>query len=171
MPNYHREASRVWRLKRQGLNQQQIAAETGLSQPTVSRILSGPLPPGVPADQPADFAEVAAEFDEIFRQAKESGNIDSFRQVHRVARTAFENGYRVNYGTLPYIVALSAAQSAENIDSPAGRQRRKGWGLEIDSVYHFTKFYRLANWAKRPSVPVDEGFWENWLDLVEGADA
>ena len=166
MPDFHREASRVWRLSGSGLNQRQIAAETGLSQPTVSRILSGPLPPGVPADQPADFADVAAEFDEMFRVTKERGDIDDYRHVHKIARTCFENGYRVDYGTLPYLMALSSAQAAEDIDSPAGPQRRKGWGLEIDSVYHFMKFYRLANWAKRPPVPVPDDWWDQWVALV-----
>src|SRR5690242_19505802 len=128
-----------------GMSQRAIGRRLGISRPMVQRVLEKAGIGGVdaagsiPAGQPDDFLAVAAEFDEMFRLAKESGDIDAFRRVHKVARTCFEEGYRVSYGTLPYIVALSSAQAGENIDSPAGRQRRKGWGLEIDSVYDFTK--------------------------------
>ena len=97
-------------------------------------------------------------------------NIDDYRRVHQTARTCFENGYRVSYGCLPYLVALHSARATADVDTPEGRQEYAGWNAEISSVYDFKKYYRLGGWAERPPVPVDEGFWENYLTLIESAN-
>jgi len=147
------------------------ARKLGVSRGVVQRVLGTPgtLPVVAPVDVPDDFDEVQVEFNQMVEQARASNTVDGWRSLHKVARTCFENGYAVPYGTLPYLISLSTAQAGEDIDSPAGRQRRKGWGLEIVSVYHFMKFYRLANWGKRPPVPVPDDWWEQWVALVESA--
>lgn len=168
----HRQTGKVFALSDKGLGQKQIAAETGLSQPTVSRILKGPRPViRAAADAPEDFRAVQVEFAALFDAAKQSNDVDGFRHVHRVARMCFENGYRVVYGCLPYIVALYSEMAREDTDTAAGRQRWAGWSKEVGSVYDFMKFYGLGNWAKREPQPVPETFWQDYLELIGSAQS
>lgn len=120
----HPLTGKVFTLSDQGFGQRQIAAETGLSQPTVSRILSGPRPVG-----PSDDDGVFAEFEDLAKAAFADGSVDALRHVHEAARVCRINGYQVPWHALPLIMKLSEVA----IEASAAERRKLR--AEVKAIY------------------------------------
>jgi transcriptional regulator with XRE-family HTH domain len=121
----HPKTGEVWRLHDLGYSQRRIAAEVGLSQSTVNRILSSPQPYSLD-----DADGVFAEYDEMHETAKASPSLEAFRLVHRAAIAAHENGYDVPWHSLRLIMLLAAAEL-----EATSRKERASLRSEVTQVF------------------------------------
>jgi predicted transcriptional regulator len=134
MPNQpgqpHPLSGKIFSLDQQGYSQRQIAAMVELSQSTVQRILSGPMPDN------SDPDGVLAEFNGLAKAAQSENSLDAFRHVHQVALTCHANGYDVPWHSLPYLMLLSATEVEANA---ADRKRLR---MESSQVYQDMKDWK-----------------------------
>jgi predicted transcriptional regulator len=127
----HPLAGKIFQLHSEGYSQRQIAGMVELSQSTVQRVLSGPVPDGT------DLDGVFAEFNELARAALKENTLGAYRNVHETARVCHANGYDVRWHSLPYLVKLSAAL----IDARSAGDRNS-LNAEILGVYQDMKDWR-----------------------------
>jgi predicted transcriptional regulator len=127
----HPLAGKVFQLHREGYSQRQIAGMVELSQSTVQRVLSGPVP------DDADPDGVLAEFNELARAALKENTLGAYRNVHATAKVCHANGYDVPWHSLPYLMLLSAAC----IEAVSQRDRNS-LNAEILGVYQDMKDWR-----------------------------
>lgn len=132
----HPKTGRVFYLSGLGYSQRRIASDTSLSQSTVQRILSGPGPAShnVP-DAPDDADEVFQQYDELYASAMADGSVSALSEVHKAAVACHENGYDVPFRSLPYLMALSAAD-------PSTADERNSLRAEIMMVYQDMREWR-----------------------------
>jgi predicted transcriptional regulator len=101
----HPLAGKVFQLHEQGYSQRQIATLVELSQSTVQRLLSGPVP-----ETATDPDGIFAEYEELAKSALRDNTLAAYRHVHQTALVCHQNGYDVPWHSLPYLMALSAAE-------------------------------------------------------------
>ncbi len=137
----HPKTGRVFYLSGLGYSQRRIASDTGLSQSTVQRILSGPQPAShnMP-DAPDDADEVFQQYDELYASAMADGSLKALSEVHKAAVACHQNDYDVPFRSLPYLMALSAAEQGA---STAGE--RNSLRAEIMMVYQDMREWRARN--------------------------
>ncbi len=134
----HPKASRVFYLSGLGYSQRRIAADSGLSQSTVQRILSGPAPAARDLrDAPEDADEVFRQYDELCAAAVADGSLAALKGVHQAALACHRYGYAVPFRSLPYLMALSAAEQEA---STAGE--RHSLNAETMMVYQDMRAWR-----------------------------
>jgi predicted transcriptional regulator len=122
------------RLRAAGRSQRQIAEQLHISRPMVQRIIDSSDPNAFSGSEDDDG--VIAEFEDMAKTAHAIGTLDAYRNVHSVAKVCHSNGYDVRWHSLPYLMALSAAE----ID--AGKRERDSLRKEISEVYQDMKDWR-----------------------------
>lgn len=137
----HPKTARVFYLSDLGYSQRQVASETGLSQSTIQRILSGPSPVSHNTpNAPVDADDVFQQYDELYASAMADGSLEALKEVHTAAVACHKNGYDVPFRSLPYLMALAAAEQEA---STAGE--RNSLRAETMMVYQDMREWRECN--------------------------